>query len=58
MPDIFQWVLELLIVLGVSGAIIGLIILAVPFVCHYVESYWGWADGLLNGREDAKNERS
>nr|DAL10920.1 MAG TPA_asm: hypothetical protein [Caudoviricetes sp.] len=27
-------------------------------VCHYVESYWGWADGLLNGREDAKNERS
>jgi len=58
MPDIFQWVLELLIVLGVSGAIIGLIILAIPFVAPYVESYWDWADDRLKAREDAKNERS
>lgn len=58
MPDILHLMLALLIILGVCGVIIGLIILAVPFVCHYVESYWGWADGLLNGREDAKNERS
>lgn len=55
MPDIFQWVLELLIILGVSGAIIGLIILVIPFVAPYVESYWDWADDRLNGREDSKN---
>lgn len=58
MPDIFQWVLSLLIVLGVSGAIIGLIILVIPFVAPYVESYWDWADDRLKEREDAKNERS
>lgn len=58
MPDIFQWVLELLIVLGVSGAGIGLMILVIPFVSPYVESYWDWADDRLKAREDAKNERS
>lgn len=58
MSEIFQWLLELLIILGVCGAIIGLMILVIPFVCHYVESYWAWADERLKAREDAKNERS
>lgn len=58
MPDIFQWVLELLIVLGVSGEILGLMILVIPFVAPCVESYWGWADDRFKAREDAKNERS
>ncbi|MBU5654325.1 hypothetical protein KPA07_05275 [Corynebacterium aurimucosum] len=58
MSDIFQWVLSLLIVLGVSGAIIGLMILVIPFVAPYVESYWDWADDRRKAREDAKNERS
>lgn len=58
MSDIFQWVLELLIVLGVSGAIIGLMILVIPFVAPYVESYWDWANDRFKAREDAKNERS
>lgn len=58
MSDIFQYVLALLIVLGVSGAIIGLIILVIPFVAPYVESYWDWADDRIKAREDAKNERS
>lgn len=57
MSDIFQWVLELLIVLGVSGAIIGLIILVIPFVAPYVESYWVWADDRFKAREESKNER-
>lgn len=58
MSDIFQYVLSLLIVLGVSGAIIGLIILAVPFVSRYAGVYWDWADDRLKTREGAKNERS
>lgn len=58
MSDIFQWVLSLLIVLGVSGAIIGLIILAVPFVSHCAGVYWDWADDRFKAREGAKNERS
>lgn len=58
MPDILQCVLSVLSIIGVSGAIIGLIILAIPFVSPYVESYWDWADDRLKAREDAKNERS
>lgn len=58
MSDIFQYVLALLIVLGVSGAIIGLMILVIPFVAPYVESYWDWANDRFKAREDAKNERS
>ena len=58
MSDFFQWVLSLLIVLGVSGAIIALIILAEPFVTHYAELYWAWAYERVNGREDSKNVRS
>ena len=57
MPDIFQSALSLLIILGVSGAIIGLMILVIPFVAPYVESYWDWADDRLKARGDAKNER-
>lgn len=58
MPDIFQWVLSLLIILGVCGVILGLMILVIPFVAPYVGSYWDWADDRLKAREDAKNERS
>lgn len=58
MSDIFQYALSLLIILGVSGAILGLMILVIPFVAPYVESYWDWADDRLNRREDSKNERS
>lgn len=58
MSDFFQSVLSVLIILGVSGAILGLMILVIPFVAPYVESYWDWADDRLKAREDAKNERS
>lgn len=57
MSDIFQFVLSLFIVLGVCGVILGLMILVIPFVSPYVESYWDWADDRLKAREDAKNER-
>lgn len=57
MSDILHLVLALLIILGICGVIIGLIILAVPFVSHYAEAYWDWANYRLNGREDTKNER-
>lgn len=57
MSDFFQSVLSVLIILGVSGAILGLMILVTPFVGRYVESYWDWADDRLKAREDSKNER-
>ena len=58
MSDFFQSVLSVLIILGVSGAILGLMILVIPFVAPYVESYWDWADDRLKAQEDSKNERS
>lgn len=58
MSDIFQYALTLLIILGVCGVILGLMILVIPFVAPYVESYWDWADARLNRREDFKNECS
>lgn len=57
MSDFFQGVLSVLIILGVSGVILGLMILVIPFVAPYVEAYWDWADDRLKAREDAKNER-
>lgn len=57
MPDILQCVLSVLSIIGVSGAIIALIILAEPFVTHYAELYWAWAYERVNGREESKNER-
>lgn len=57
MSDFFQSVLSVLIILGVSGVILGLMILVTPFVAPYVESYWDWADDRLKAREDSKNER-
>lgn len=58
MSDFFQSVLSVLIILGVSGVILGLMILVTPFVAPYVEAYWDWADDRLKAQEDSKNERS